>query len=382
MSKELDQGVDEEIDTEVVNPDADAIAGMSDEEFMNQSAALEPVAAAIDPEPAADAEEDKEADTAAKPEVAATPEDKKPVPPVDLKKPADPKVTETDTPAAPEVVPVDYQAAYEKLTGKFKANGKDMQIDNVDDAIRLMQLGANYNKKMLGLKPGMRVLKLLENNGLMDEAKLNFLIDLDKKDPAAITKLLKDSKVDPLDIDVQKESTYKPTSRQVNDEELALDSVLEDLKDSPTYTKTLDVVTTKWDAKSRNTVAKEPQLLKVIDSHIASGVYDVISTELNKQRVLGNLDGLSDIEAYQKVGDDIEAKGGFGHLFQKEQPKTPVAPVSPVVTNKKVETAALNDKRRAAGSSKGGAPAAAKPGISPWGMSDEEFTKQFDSKFM
>ena len=70
------------------------------------------------------------------------------------------EVTTTDT--------IDYKAEYERLTQSFKANGKEIAVANVDEAISLMQMGANYNKKMAALKPNLKLLKLLENNKLLD----------------------------------------------------------------------------------------------------------------------------------------------------------------------------------------------------------------------
>lgn len=104
---------------------------------------------------------------------------------------------------------IDYEAAYKQLTATFRANGKDIQVNSVEDAITLMKMGANYNKKMAGLKPNLRLMKMLENNNLLDESKLTYLIDLDKKDPEAIKKFIKDSGVDPLDIDTEKDTDRK-----------------------------------------------------------------------------------------------------------------------------------------------------------------------------
>ena len=101
-------------------------------------------------------------------------------------------------PATPEAKPAeaaepDYKAEYLRLLAPFKANGKEIAVSTVDDAISLMQMGANYNKKMAGLKPSLKMLKLLENSGLLSEEKISYLIDLEKKNPAAINKLIKDS---------------------------------------------------------------------------------------------------------------------------------------------------------------------------------------------
>jgi hypothetical protein len=162
-----------------------------------------------------------------------------------------------------EPVAVDYKAEYEKLLTPFKANGREMQVTNVDDAVQLMKMGANYNKKMAALKPNLKLMKLLENNGLLDEGKLSFLIDLDKKNPDAINKLVKDSGIDPLDITADKASGYKPSTYTVDDREIELDTVLEDIQDTPSYNRTLEIVSTKWDGASKQLIGKTPQLLKV-----------------------------------------------------------------------------------------------------------------------
>lgn len=125
----------------------------------------------------------------------------------------------------------DYEKLYNELLSPFRANGKEIQIDKVEDARRLMQMGANYNKKMAALKPHLKTLKLLENNGLLDEQKLSFYIDIEQKKPEAIAKLLKDSNIDPLDFDLEK-NDYKASTYTVDDREIELDTVLDELKDS------------------------------------------------------------------------------------------------------------------------------------------------------
>lgn len=314
---------------------------------------------------------DEEADEGA--EVAAPAEAK-----TDLKaeEPADKK---TDV-APTEGEAIDYKAEYERLMAPFKANGRDIQVKSVEDAVSLMQMGANYNKKMAALKPNLKLLKMLENSGLLSEEKLSYLIDLDKKNPAAITKLVKDSGLDPLDIDTEKAGGYKPNTYTVDDRELALDSVLEEILDTPSYNRTLDVVTNKWDAPSKRVVAENPQLLKVINSHIDMGIYDLISKEVESERLFGRLSGISDLEAYRQVGDAIQARGGFAHLGRQEQ-KTPNAPVVVAPKPKKAEDPKVREQRRAASTTKPAAPSVTPAEFNPLSMSDEEFSKAATPKF-
>lgn len=279
---------------------------------------------------------------------------------------------------------VDFEAEYKKLLAPFKANGREVKVDSVDDAIALMQMGANYNKKMAALKPNLKLMKLLENNGLLDEGKLSFLIDLEKKNPQAINKLVKDAGINPLDLDADKAGEYQPKIHTVDDRQLALDTVLEDLQDSPAYARTLQVVSKEWDGQSKQVIAAEPQLLKVLHDHVASGVYDLISKEIERERMFGRLDGVSDIEAYKRVGDAIQARGGFNHLAPAAAAQKKPADDKPVVVAPKAKPAddgKLNDKRRAAAPARGAAPSSVKADFNPLALSDEEFAKLADPKY-
>lgn len=277
--------------------------------------------------------------------------------------------------------PVDYEAAYKQLTAPFKANGREIQVQSVEDAVALMQMGANYNKKMAALKPNLKLMKLLENNGLLNEEKLSFLIDLEKKNPEAIGKLIKDSGVDPLDLEASKAGDYKPTPHKVDDRELELDAVLDEIQETPSYTRTLDVVSNQWDGASKNVIANSPQVLKVINSHVQSGVFDVIIKEVEREKMFGRLSGLSDIEAYRQVGDAIQARGGFDHLVpqgQRTQSKPAVVQPKP----KMGDEGKRRDKRLAAGTSQPAVPSKSNSEFNPLSLSDDEFSKVVNQRFL
>ena len=88
---------------------------------------------------------------------------------------------------------VNYEAEYRKVVGTpFKANGKEITVDSAEDAIKLMQMGANYHKQMQQLKPAKRVIAMLEQAGLMDEQKLNHVIDIMNGNSQAIHKLIQE----------------------------------------------------------------------------------------------------------------------------------------------------------------------------------------------
>ena len=360
---------------------------MSDEEIMNAVAPVEPVAVVEEtneeqaPETAAtetateDAEENNKeeedntdtSDTATETKTEATEEKT--------------EAENQEEKAEKEAQAVDYEAEYKRLLAPFKANGREIQVKSVDDAVALMQMGANYNKRMAALKPNLKMLKLLENNGLMSEEKISYLIDLEKKNPAAINKLVKDSGLDPMDLDAEKAGEYKPKIHSVDDREIDLDTVLDEIQETPTYTQTLEIVSKKWDGASKQTIASTPQLLKVINDHVANGIYDLINQEVERERMFGRLNGLSDIEAYRRVGDAINARGGFNHLVSN--PGKPNQ--EPVVVQPKPKAPAddkLNEKRRAASSTKpANVSTAAASDFNPLALSDEEFSKLAEIRF-
>ena len=111
---------------------------------------------------------------------------------------ADPEADQAgdkDTDAEGEDDPDDegqtYEAMYNELMAPFRAAKREIKLDNIKDARRLLKMGVDYSQKMQKLKPQLRTLRTLESAGLTDPSRINFLIDLDKKDPAAIRKLLK-----------------------------------------------------------------------------------------------------------------------------------------------------------------------------------------------
>lgn len=272
---------------------------------------------------------------------------------------------------------IDYEAEYKALFAPFKANGREMQIDNVDDARKLMQMGVNYNKKMAALKPNFKLLKMLENNELLDQGKLSFLIDLNKKDPEAIKKLLKDSNIDPLDLDISEQANYQPKTYNVSDSELALDSVLEDIKDTASFNRTMDIIGTKWDEASQEAAVKEPELIRVINEQIESGLYDRIMSVVDRERVLGKLNGLSDIQAYYQIGQQITANEATA------KPSQSISKSRPNTVNKATKTVdpKLAERKKAASSTKS-APNKVQEDFNPLSMSDEEFSKLVAEKFI
>lgn len=281
--------------------------------------------------------------------------------------------------ASPDAKEPDYKAFYEQVLGKpLKAGGKTIELKSPDEAIQLMQMGADYTRKMQALAPQRKFLLMLENNGLLDEGKLSYLIDLDKKNPEAINKLIKDAGIDPLEIDVNAESTYREGNHRVSDKEAVFVTVVEDLQSSPTGSETLKVFNT-WDHASKEVTWNNPDILSLIHTQRESGVYDRISTEIDRRKTLGQIPtNVPFLQAYKQIGDELAASGSFDDLVQAKPPvqtdKTPV----PVATQvQKPKPAVKNSDKVNAASQTRSSPKKAESKVNPLSMSDADFEKQF-----
>ena len=261
---------------------------------------------------------------------------------------------------------VDYKAVYEQIFAPFKANGKEIQVRSADEVIQLMQMGANYNKKMAGIKEQLPILKLLERNDLLDQKKLSYAIDLLNGDQAAIAKLLKDSEIDLYDIDEVSADTYVPTTKGVTPQELALAEVIEDLRDTDAYNRTISVATELWDGPSQQFIVENPDILRVINQHISSGIFDTVWEEVERQQVLGKLENLNSLEAYKVIGDHLNEQGVLGGTNPKKAKRSAKEEQEERARRKKQAT---QRPKGAAGRKRN------KDVINPLSLSDEEFEK-------
>lgn len=215
----------------------------------------------------------------------------------------------------------DWKAKYEALKadhdrllgviGSFKASGRTVKVESPDDAVRLMQMGYDYTNKMRDMKPHLRLLKTLEHNDLLEPEKINFAIDLLKGNSEAVKKFLKDRKIDPIDLDLEDGTDYKPNDHQVSEEQFELDSVLEGIQGRETFQRTAQVITKEWDKASQDVLMGIPRLIEVISDHMEKGYYDRIADKVRYERAQGRLRDLSDLDAYKAVGDAMEKQGAF-----------------------------------------------------------------------
>jgi hypothetical protein len=288
------------------------------------------------------------------------------------------QVTTEDKSESPKV---NYEEFYQKVMAPFKANNKMISLRNADEAIQLMQQGANYTQKMQKIGPYRKALLMLEKNGLLDENQLSFLIDVKNKNPEAIKKFLKDNNIDPLEIDTTQEPNYKAGTNIISDKEANFRSAMNDLTSSgPEGVHTLQVLTDTWDNQSKAYLFDHPEAFADLNIQMQNGTYKLITDEVDRLRTLGQIpSNVSFIDAYMAVGNQMLAQKQ--QQIAQQQKTQQVAQSRPA--SKGQSTLSNGNKIRQAGISSNSPKQPRKSGnmINPLAMSDEDFEKQFGNRY-
>ena len=229
---------------------------------------------------------------------------------------------------------IDYKAVYDSIFKPFKANGKTIAPRNAEDVISLMQMGANYTKKMQLMAPMKRAVESLNKAGINEE-ELNFLIDIHNGDKEAIKNLLKKNEIDPIDLDME-DTKYIPKNNIASDADVEFSETLMDIESS--LPKIQEILNKTWDSKSKQLVLKDPQLMRALHQEIEMGRFDEVQQRLEIEKTFGRYKGVSDIEAYI----DLVTK------MVNEKARTPVAETKHVERQPETTTKSIPDKTKAA----------------------------------
>lgn len=227
---------------------------------------------------------------------------------------------------------------FEIMTTPFKADGKDFTVRSPEDAIRFIQQGVNYSRRMADLKPMKQMHRVLQDHGLADAEKMNFLIDVSKGDKAAITQLLKSHNIDPMDLDIEKDSGYQARNYQGNPQDHDFRDALDTALTSPEGQALVTDIHRNWDAKSKARLREDPSILGTLQGFKASGVYDKVVEELRYQQSLGYLQGVPFLQAFDQVGEAMKNAGVFDAPQDPATSGSSMAPIRTQPQNQPVAT--------------------------------------------
>jgi hypothetical protein len=122
--------------------------------------------------------------------------------------------------------------------------------------------------------------------------------------------------------------------------------------------------------------------MQVIHSQRDNGIYDVITSEMERRRTLGQIaTNTPFITAYKAIGDELNAAGVFSRMGQQTQAPAPKPVQAPVATRvQQPKPNVVNTDRVTAASPTRMAPQKAAKSLNPLSMSDEDFLKQMSQR--
>lgn len=197
-----------------------------------------------------------------------------------------------------------YKEFYDKANSiSFKANGKKVTIEDPEDLISLAQQGVDYRKKTQELAPIRKLSLTLEKEGIT-ENDLSLLIDVYNGDVEATKALLKRSKIDPLDLDLE-QTLYTPKNNLVTDTEVAFKNVADTIAKSPYADKVYNTLKS-WDKASVSHIYSNPLYLENLNNEVGSERFDTIQERMDKDRFLGRNEHLLDLDLYGKYAEQYD----------------------------------------------------------------------------
>lgn len=238
----------------------------------------------------------------------------------------------------------------------LRVDGMDLPIKSLDDLYQMASMGYNYRKKIADFAPYRRAISAMKENNITD-ADISLIIDLKKGDKGAIAKILKDNNIDPLDFDINE---HKYEAKIYGDDEniASIKEIENEISNDPEYRITANVINKLWDAQSQTILAQNPQLIKALHLDIKNGIYEKIAPEAARLEFLdgGNKSKLEYyIQAAKELADQENKNSG-------KQLKN---------------DGIINQKRRAAASTKSRATKVFNEEPDWINMSDEEYDKYY-----
>ena len=222
-------------------------------------------------------------------------------------------------------------------TYKFKANGKDYEFSSdeiVDQFPRIFGQAMDYTKKMQTIKPWRKTIDAIESAELNHD-DVSLMIDVLKGDKEAITEVLKRTGTDTLELDTEADSGYVAKDYGRDDSALAIKDVIEDISRDQEYATTHNILSKEWDEKSWNTMANDPNMIRLLHTDVKSGMYATLQPLAEKLKVFDG-GSKSDLDYYKEA-----AQQHFNKVAEQEAIETQQAERQAAKEAKQAEEARL-----------------------------------------
>ena len=194
----------------------------------------------------------------------------------------------------------------------IKASGVNRTVKDPEHLKTLVRIAFSANESNRRIKPYLRQLKSLEQAGVsLEDGNINFLVDVMNGNEDAIKELVMNKhKVneDTLQswIDGDEEGngeSYKATNHVISDSRFQLEEVLDGIKDSPSYNKTVRFLGT-IDDDGKVLISENPELAGLLNADIENGIFDKALDEAYFRMDRGLLPKQSILQSYINVMQD------------------------------------------------------------------------------
>ncbi len=235
-----------------------------------------------------------------------------------------------------------------KTTEKFqplRAGGKEYPIETIDELYKLASAGVGAQQKFQAIAGHKKTILAAEKAGVDIMEAVNFMANYKEDPKGTMLNLMKQNKIDPLDIDMDSEGA-KTKDYSVSDFEVSYDEVVGEIGNSPIFKDVQDVLLSKWDKSSRDVFLDQPSMIRNLHDEMMpipgqdKSMWDLVSPLAEKMKMMG--DSRSDYEVY------MAAREKKVEEFQKHQETVQKGKATPTKSK-----ATVNAKKKAASPSKG-----------------------------
>ena len=191
----------------------------------------------------------------------------------------------------------------------FKANGKEYEFSSdeiVDQFPKIFGQAMDYTKKMQAIKPWRKTIDALEGAELT-HSDVNLMIDVLKGNKEAIAEVIKRTGVDTLELNTEADSPYVAEDYGRDDRALAVKDVVDIINKDPEYSVTHNILSKDWDERSWNTMAENPEMIRLLHLDVKSGMYDRLQPIAEKLKVFGG-NAKSDLDYYKEAAQQFFAR--------------------------------------------------------------------------
>ena len=216
-----------------------------------------------------------------------------------------------------------YKDFYNKVTSEFVANGKVMKgFTEPEKIIQAQQMAAGFSEKMRAFKQYRPFIEPLKKKGILDNPdKFNLMIDAIDGDQEAIKALLKETNIDPLELNID-EVDYKPKDNLASPITLAYDDLIDTASQFGIDDKVNNIITKEWDDDSVAELLSDTKNSSDLIAHMNNGVYDIVQERIAKKKmtdITGSFSSMRDIDQYRAAVAELEQEYVQQQQMQQQQ---------------------------------------------------------------